>query len=509
MRQRHRWVLLFLWGCSDHGLVTMTEHTVPRRVLAVSPGSLNFGGLPAGASATAEVTITSVGTATVALEALVVPDAREAYAITWAGDGRRLAPGESIDATVRYTPQSRDDRSQALLYSDAVDAVLPVALYGGRLEPALTVSPSNVVFTSQAGEPVSKPVTLTNVGETRLVVTEADLGDWRFTLPRDALPLVLAPEAFATLSVTYTPAGEVDLAHDVLVFSGPDAHAPPVRLAGEWMPCLGLAEAWSRSLLDIYSSGHNDIILENRSSDTDLCMDRWYVYISEETQDAGAGDPWLDPGGDYPLGSIVLRPGEQLALPYAGTDDPHWWCMEETHVTAPTDNFTFLGAAVPEPLLSEMLDRNQDGVWSWMRSNPVMLAGRDRHEVTVGPDRAPVDVDLVVLNMGQQPGTASVTETIPAGFVAEGFSVPPDATIPLATGQTSYRFDGISLAGAEPTPRDQHSIYDRWQLRYTLRPVTDCLGRYQSAPPRTAWADEDGVARSAEGSPMVLRCPLN
>ena len=115
-----------------------------------------------------------------------------------------------------------------------------------------------------------------------------------------------------------------------------------------------------------------------------------------------------------------------------------------------------------------------------MRCNPVMLAGRDRHEVTVGPDRAPVDVDLVVLNMGQQPGTASVTETIPAGVVAEGFPVPPDATIPLTTGQTSYRFDGIPLAGAEPTPRDQHSIYDRWQLRYTLRPVTDGLGRYQS-----------------------------
>ena len=53
--------------------------------------------------------------------------------------------------------------------------------------------------------------------------------------------------------------------------------------------------------------------------------------------------------------------------------------MEQTQLTARSAAYDFLGAYVPEPLLTYMMAEDQDGVWEWMLENPVMIAARGTH----------------------------------------------------------------------------------------------------------------------------------
>merc|ERR1712185_64065 len=74
-------------------------------------------------------------------------------------------------------------------------------------------------------------------------------------------------------------------------------------------PCLGLSEAWGRGMLDLYSQYGSSITIENLGADYNICVDRWYVYMGVQTQDAIGGDPFYDPGAEYPLGTITIPPG--------------------------------------------------------------------------------------------------------------------------------------------------------------------------------------------------------
>ena len=52
-----------------------------------------------------------------------------------------------------------------------------------------------------------------------------------------------------------------------------------------------------------------------------ICMDEWYVLLSENSQDAGVGDPFFDPGGIYPNGTITLEPTQNMSFMYQGSEN--------------------------------------------------------------------------------------------------------------------------------------------------------------------------------------------
>lgn len=185
--------------------------------------------------------------------------------------------------------------------------------------------------------------------------------------------------------------------------------------------CISLPEAVDRGAVAVSYSGAG-LVVENIDADFDICMDGWYLFMSNESQDSGAGDPGDGPdygdtgsgipgiedggddgsssngddGGDGDDGSdgtdgdddpcddtdhvaatenqggrLTLAPLQAISFGYGGngggleTDAPTWWCVEETQVTATTESFDFNGARMPHPLLQLALtetDLDGDGI---------------------------------------------------------------------------------------------------------------------------------------------------
>ena len=266
-------------------------------------------------------------------------------------------------------------------------------------------------------------------------------------------------------------------------------------------PCLGLAEAWNIGSLYARVDAMGTMILENQDPELDICVDDWTVWISPETQDMGLGDIGFDPGGEYPLGSLQMGPGDSEQFAYGALSGNAWYCMELTQLTQPTDNWTFFGARVPTPLRSEMLNGDQDGVWDYMDLNPVPVVGRDTNAVVPG--------DTVVLrsvNMGRQDADFRLVETLPAGWAATDFSIDPDDLWINSDSSTSYAWD-LSLGAAYDTGEYDDTIYDWSLIRYTLEmDGADCKGRVYLEEVEAWWTDREGQDEISLGSPLLVTC---
>ncbi len=498
--------IIGLTGCIETGIERIKDPPVEGdRLLAADPLSVDFGVRSSGAAVAETVVVTSVGELPVTVSSIEVSGST-AYTITQPAPGTILEPGDTLDVVVTYTPATFDDQADLVVRSDAVEPSLVVPLLGAGLYPAIAVEPSSVHFLSEYGETVDEEVVVTSVGTADLVISSQYVeGAW-FSA-EGALPVTLAPGESTTLSVRYTPEVEGETATGKLWLTtntaGGFAIVPLDASYG--VPCIGLGEAWDRGLL------HAETLLNgltfdvsNRSTEEDLCIDRWYVYLSEDSQDLGAGDMSGDYGGDYPIGSLEIPVSDNLLFNASASTDAAWWCMEHTQYTDRNQEYEFIGAYVPEPLLTYMRASDQDGVWDWMDDNPVMIAARGTNYLAVSPAGGAGSVTLRVLNMGGEAGDAEVRESVPAGWSASAFSVAPDRTEAGREGATVYVWD-VSLDAREETGLYDPTTYDEQLITYTLT-VPACRGRQYADEMSTAWTDSDGTLRTATANPLVVNC---
>ena len=106
--------------------------------------------------------------------------------------------------------------------------------------------------------------------------------------------------------------------------------------------------------------------------------------------------------------------------------------------------------------------------------------------------------------MGGLDGAAELRESIPGGWTASDFSVPPDRTEDGDEGATIYVWD-IALDAREETDLSTQTVYDEATITYTLG-VPPCRGREYADPMSTTWTDADGTTRVARANPLVVRC---
>jgi len=269
--------------------------------------------------------------------------------------------------------------------------------------------------------------------------------------------------------------------------------------------CIGLGEAWDRGLLRAHTTAYSSTFqLENRSGDEDICIDNWYVWRSVDSQDLGAGDMDADFGDAYPYGSMTLSAGGDVYYPYGAVRDESWWCMEQTQYTQARKNYTFTGARVPEPLLTYMLDGDQDGVWRWMEDHPVMIGGRGTNYVEVGRGGGTAEITLQLTNMGSVAGAAELRETLPYGWSASGASPAEARTETAADGGTVLVFE-TALDARVLTDVYDDTLYDTQTFTYTLA-IPPCTGRQILTPMETRWRDADGARRAGTANPLVVNC---
>jgi hypothetical protein len=145
--------------------------------LTVSPTSFAFAATNVGATASTLITVRNSGTGPLRLEPLplVNPD----FAITGTtcptGEGTTLGAGVSCTVTARFNPASRGAKTGTLAVTahDAVttvghtDVVMPtvnVNLSGTATQPTVTVTPTTLNISGQAGRAQTGRVTIANTG---------------------------------------------------------------------------------------------------------------------------------------------------------------------------------------------------------------------------------------------------------------------------------------------------------------------------------------------------------
>jgi hypothetical protein len=334
------------------------------------------------------------------------------------------------------------------------------------------------------------------------------LVDGPFVLDHDALPDTLAPGDSTTVTVEYTPTSPdaEDVTGTLWITSNAPSSPTPVPILGQvGVPCIGLGEAWDDGDLRGVTTAFGSFAVHNDRPDVSICVDDWYLWLSNDSQDMGVGDMDGDSSGAFPAGSILIGAEDQEIFDYSAWNDGAWWCVELYQTTLPNITYRYTGARVPEPLLGFMRDGDQDAVWAWEEEHPVMAVGRDTNVVDVPTVGGAVDVALRVWNMGDYPGVVEVRETVPTGWSAEAVDPPADRVETNSDGSTVLVWDRtidareIGLDVYEPT------LYDEQVVGYTLI-APSCTNRTYLTPAEGRWYDRDGVARVSTAIPMTVRC---
>jgi hypothetical protein len=502
-------LLLLAANCSDQGINRIDDDAdgAGERLLEVSPELLDFGQVAAGTVAVDRFTIASVGDASVELEPLHI---HGSGTFTIVGDPlpASLAPGASAVVEVAYEPATSVDEAEVIVSSNATVQQHYVELLGEGVMPELVFDPPLLSLRSYDGNPVYGSLVARNEGVVDLVVDSWVLQGESFEVETD-LPATLGPGEESVIDVTWYPEVEgTELGYFWASSNDPDGDELATLEGFYQLPCLGLHEADTRGYVDITGSVEG-IEVTHVGEDLDVCIDRWYVFVSDWTQDAGAGDPMYVEADVYgEEGSIVLSRGDSVLFDYGSNYQPAWWCVEETQQTDTAHTFDFTGAQVPTMLLDTMLFGGvnpNDTVWKDIRENPMMIVGRQRGWATTVAGGSTMVV-LELTNIGRVAGAATVSETIPPGMVASDFSVQPDRQVEEDDGSITFSWER-ELDAAVDTESDQQTVYDTHAISYHLSIEEEaCTVRARVPEPMVQWNDSDGIARRAEGSPFIVEC---
>lgn len=281
--------------------------------------------------------------------------------------------------------------------------------------------------------------------------------------------------------------------------------------------CIELAEAVDRGFSTI-SYGTYDIQVTN-IGDWPICIDGWYTFLSDTSQDAVAGT----------TGHDELEPGDTAYFPYAewGDDAPAWWCIEHNQYTAAGALYTFEGERAPTRIANwannatdedgdasedhtdydptDGLPQTQHNHWDYLAARDVFIVGRHMNWYEVGGLQS-VQVTVVVTNLGRRAGTATVTETLPEGWVASSFSPAVSGNVTTDAGVTTLSWPVALEAAVEPANEYSPTWYDVAELSYILTYTGECHGREIGFSPQVTWTDNVGSTWTSAGSPLVLQC---
>ncbi len=182
-------------------------------LIAAAPSPLAFGPVDIATISTLTLTLTNSGTSTLTVSALAIAGANAGDFTIQGGPAlpATIAAGGTLPLTIAFTPGDHGVRSaQLTATSDAQNTgALVVQLTGTGQGPEVGVAPlvldldtSNVTVTSAA-----KSVTVTNSGETPLVISQIMLGGANATdfATTATLPLTIAAGSDAPVAFTFTP----------------------------------------------------------------------------------------------------------------------------------------------------------------------------------------------------------------------------------------------------------------------------------------------------------------
>jgi len=204
-------------GASEAGSVTITStaSNSPATVslsgigvsylVSASPGSVNFGNVPAGTSVTKNVTVTNTGSASVNITQATVSG--NGFSVSGPTLPITLIAGQTTTFNATFAPTAAGAFTGTLtVSSSATDSPATVSLSGTGTTYFLNATPLHLSFGNAAAQSTgSLPVTLTNTGTASVTISSATEMGTGFSFTGLALPISLAAGQSLIFSATYTP----------------------------------------------------------------------------------------------------------------------------------------------------------------------------------------------------------------------------------------------------------------------------------------------------------------
>jgi|GEM_PF-1500815 len=200
--------------------VSLSGNGVPLPVpeIDVTPLSLNYGDVFIGSDSVLSVTITNTGSADLDVTSIALGAGSADFAITSGPGSIVLAPGTNVTVQATYSPSDEGaDSGTLVIESDDTDEPVVTVSLNGRGVPVpiaeIDVTPLALIYGDVfIGSSLSQTVTIDNVGTANLDITDIRLGagsslDFLIT-SGPSVPMSVAPGAYVTVGVTYSPSDE-------------------------------------------------------------------------------------------------------------------------------------------------------------------------------------------------------------------------------------------------------------------------------------------------------------
>jgi hypothetical protein len=175
------------------------------------PTSVDFGNQLVTSSSSQTLMIANSGSKDLTITNLTLQGMNAAdFALSGVSIPLTIAAGTSKNLSITFTPGAPGARSAALVFTD--NSVFPaspqsVSLTGFGTHPVITFNPAKLDFGDQLLQTTSNPLTLTigNTGDGALVITAIASSAPAFQLTAPSLPLTIAPQTTASVTVTFAP----------------------------------------------------------------------------------------------------------------------------------------------------------------------------------------------------------------------------------------------------------------------------------------------------------------
>jgi MYXO-CTERM domain-containing protein len=186
--------------------VALAGTGVQQPTLALSATSLNFGQQRVGnSSAALNVVVSNTGTAPLQVSAVSM----SGPFVVSPGEVFTLAPGNNRSLAVSFHPIQEGAATGSLILetNDPAQPQALISLSGKGVMPNLVLSPTSLAFGEQSVGATSAPKTVTvqNTGTDSALITAVTITGPFSLSPGPSLPLILAPNASMTLTVTFNP----------------------------------------------------------------------------------------------------------------------------------------------------------------------------------------------------------------------------------------------------------------------------------------------------------------
>jgi Abnormal spindle-like microcephaly-assoc'd, ASPM-SPD-2-Hydin/Protein of unknown function (DUF1573)/Transmembrane protein 131-like N-terminal len=199
--------------------------------MAVVPGSVNFGNVNVGSSATQAVQIANTGNSSVTVTQVTASGA--GVSVSGVSVPLTLAPAQSVAVNVGYAPKASGATAGGITVTNNDGVNVSVAVTGTGVQAGLSVTPSSASFGSVvSGNTNSQTIQLKNSGTANVTISQATVTGAGFSLTGLALPQTLTPGQSGNFNVQYAPQGAGNVSGAVAIVSNAPNSPTTIALSG-------------------------------------------------------------------------------------------------------------------------------------------------------------------------------------------------------------------------------------------------------------------------------------